>query len=128
MRNNPEEIIHRAVAAFLRLALMESECLWWHVPNGGLRSRAAAGRLKAMGTRRGVPDFAFILPGGVSAFIELKADGGLSPEQRAFRDDCQRIGAKWAICRSVEDVAAVLLSWGVPLHATLTGQSLRRSA
>lgn len=123
-RARPEEILHRAVAGFLRLALMGSECIWYHCPNGEIRSKATAGKLKAMGVRAGTPDLCFILPGGHAGFIELKADGGLSPAQRAFRDDCERIGAKWALCRSLDDVAATLNNWRVPLHATLHGRAL----
>lgn len=29
---------------------------WFHVPNGGLRHKAVAGKLKAMGVKDGVPD------------------------------------------------------------------------
>jgi hypothetical protein len=48
--------------------------LLFHVPNGGLRDKATAGKLKAMGTRAGVPDL--ILPiarrGFNGLFLELK--------------------------------------------------------
>lgn len=77
------------------------------VPNGGARSKAAAGKLKAEGTRRGVPDFlwpvhsvparipsiaARIAAGSVGyptywvgIALELKAKGGrLEPEQREW--------------------------------------------
>lgn len=111
--------LHRSVAAFLRVAIMDSECLWWHTPNGERRDARTGAKLKSMGARAGVPDFCFVLPSGQSAFIELKGDGGLSQSQRSFRDDCQAIGAKWAMCRSVEQVVDTLAAWGVPLHAKL---------
>lgn len=50
-----EETLHRAAVAYLRAALPKPWDLW-HTPNGGGRSKAEAGILKAMGTRAGVPD------------------------------------------------------------------------
>jgi hypothetical protein len=46
-----------------------------------------------MGVRPGVADFAPVLPGGRSAFLELKsAKGRLSPAQREFRAACLAAG------------------------------------
>lgn len=114
-----EDKLHRAVASYLSLALRD-ECLWWHCPNGEHRSPKTAAKLKAFGVRPGVPDICLILPGGQAGFLELKADRGvLSPNQRAFCSLSTRIGAKWAVCRSLEEVAITLNNWRVPLHATL---------
>jgi hypothetical protein len=121
-RDNPEERLHRTVAHFLRIALKDEECLWWHCPSGEKRGKAAAGKLKAMGTRPGVPDICLILPDGKAGFIELKAkDGSLSPEQRRFRDQATAQGARWALCRSVDEVDCILGEWGVRRHAFLKG-------
>ena len=57
----------------------------FHIPNGGARSKAAAGKLKAEGVKRGVPDYLFPVRRGeyVGLAIELKASGGrVEPEQR----------------------------------------------
>jgi hypothetical protein len=63
--------------------------LLYHTPNGKQRSQAAAGRLKAMGTTRGV--FDLFLPvarrGFHGYYLELKTPGrSLSPEQRTWND------------------------------------------
>jgi hypothetical protein len=58
-----------------------------HIPNGGLRGKAAAGKLKAEGTKAGVPDYFLPHPRGGyhGLYIELKAPGGRpTPEQREF--------------------------------------------
>lgn len=50
-----------------------------HIPNGGTRSKAEAGKFKAMGVKSGVPDlFLPVARGGFHGlWIELKrADGG----------------------------------------------------
>lgn len=59
------------------------------VPNGGHRHKATAGKLKAEGVRRGVPDLMLdVSRGGFHGFRgELKAEGGaMSIDQRAWRD------------------------------------------
>lgn len=124
-KGSPEAQIAKAVADYLKLALRDDECLWWAVPNGEYRHPKTAARLKSHGVRAGVPDLAFILPGGGAAFIELKADRGvLSPQQKAFCRDATAKGAKWALCRSVEDVDATLRKWGVVPRATLFNNSI----
>ena len=64
-----------------RLALL------YHIPNGKRRSKAAAGQLKAMGVKRGIPDL--FLPVGRHGFhglyVEVKAlDGTVSAEQKTL--------------------------------------------
>jgi len=58
----------------------------WATPNGGHRTPAVAGKLKAEGVRRGVPDISCMVPRGAyhGLFIELKKERGTaSSEQRA---------------------------------------------
>ena len=72
-----------------------------HIPNGGLRSRAVAGKMKAQGVRRGVWDYSLPMPARVhresahyhGLYLELKdarertaKNGGLSQEQVKFGD------------------------------------------
>lgn len=108
----PEEILHRQVVAYLNAAA--PDCLFYHPPNGGGRSKAEAGILKAMGVRAGVADLAFVLADGKAAFIELKAeDGRQTPAQASFEFDCRQRRAPYAICRSLAEVQGVLDAWGV---------------
>ena len=62
--------------------------LLFAVPNGGHRSKATAGRLKAEGVKPGVPDLCLPVPRGGShgLFVELKRRKGstTSPEQREW--------------------------------------------
>ena len=62
----------------------------FHIPNGGHRTAAEAGRFRAMGVKPGVPDVFLPVPrGGYNGlFIELKRrDGGtLSDDQREWLD------------------------------------------
>ena len=62
------------------------------------------GRL-ALGVHAGVPDLVLLLPGGLCAFIEIKADKGrLSPAQKAFRNTAEVLGFPFAECRAVDEV------------------------
>ena len=108
----PEELLQRSVVEYLLVT--KPQCLWYHPPNGGGRSRAEAGIFKAMGTKAGVPDLAFILPEGQAAFIELKAEGRrLSQAQIEFRTAAEGLGAKYAVCHTIDEVKDALETWGV---------------
>lgn len=75
-----------------------------HVPNGELRERAVAGRLKAMGVRPGVPDILILVPSRrfVGLAIELKTDRGVaSIEQVTWVERLRDVG--WA--------AVVIVGW-----------------
>lgn len=112
----PEEALQRSIVCYLKTAC--PDLLWYHVPNGGGRSKAEAGILKAMGVKPGVPDLAFILPGGQAAYIEVKPEGGyLRPEQKTWGREIAAAGGRFAVCRSLQDVAETLTEWGVVLRA-----------
>ena len=75
-----EEQEQRALIRWVEtIALSREPRLAWlyHVPNGGKRGKAAAGRLKAMGTRAGVPDLHLPVAsrGYHGTWLELKAPG-----------------------------------------------------
>jgi hypothetical protein len=61
------------------LAVAQEPRLAWlyHTPNGGKRSKATAGRLKAMGVKAGVPDLHLPVPsrGYHGLWLEMKASG-----------------------------------------------------
>lgn len=108
----PEEALHRQVASYLNTI---PGLLWWHVPNGGWRSKAEAGIMKTLGVRPGVPDICFIAPQGKAGFLELKAPGGkVTPTQRQFMEDAMEKGALVGVCYSLADVADHLNTWLTP--------------
>lgn len=127
-RQRPEDALQRAVAEYLDLALPRGVALWWHTPNGGKRSKATAGVLKAMGVKAGVPDLTFLWtrPGHARpfvGFIELKAGAGvLSGPQKDFRTACKALGAFSDVARSLTEVEMILRRWGCPLRATATAR------
>lgn len=111
-RPEREEDLQRYVVQLLKLCA-DRRLVWFAVPNGEARSKRTGAKLKAMGVRPGVADFAFTLPGGRSAYLELKTLAGRpSPEQRVFRADAEVAGALYAIARTPEEVEATLAGWG----------------
>lgn len=88
--------------------------IWYHCPNGGLRSKRGAAKLKAQGVRAGVPDLCFVLADGHAAYMELKAPTGrLSPEQKAFREQCAAMEVEYAVSADLDQCLSILTAWGV---------------
>lgn len=57
--------------------------LLYHIPNGGLRSKATAGKMKAVGQKSGVPDLHLPVPSVHyhGLYIEMKRRRGGTPTQ-----------------------------------------------
>jgi hypothetical protein len=111
-KGRAEETLHKAVAQQARWSLAR-DCFWFHPPNGGSRNVIEATKLKAMGTRAGVPDLVFVRH-GKAYFIELKAPKGrVSEAQSGALTEIQRAGAPVAICRNLDDVLACWRKWGL---------------
>lgn len=66
--NRPEEQLHRACVQYLQASLPKP-WLCWHTPNGGGRSKAEAGILKAMGVLAGMPDLFVMGPRSVIPLV-----------------------------------------------------------
>lgn len=129
--NRPEEITHRAIIDRLMGPLMKTKggmvrmrkygalphpWLCWHTPNGGGRSKAEAGVLKAMGTMPGIPDL-FVAGEGRVIGVEVKAPkGSPSPAQRDTIAALAAAGIPTVIVRSIDEAEAVLRQMGVPLR------------
>lgn len=116
-----EEDLQRLVMAVLSAELV-ADAIAFHVPNGGKRGKAEAGRLKAMGTLAGVPDILIIARGTLFG-LELKTPAGrLSAAQKTMRERFTRTGAEYALARSVAEARDHLMSWRV-LQPEADGQA-----
>lgn len=85
--------------------------LVYHVPNGGLRSRVEAGRMKAQGVIPGVPDLHHAIPTKIfaSLYVEIKTDEGrLSPEQIKEHEILKSASNRVEIVRSLEEYQALI--------------------
>jgi hypothetical protein len=83
------------------------------VLNDGLFSKSEAAKRKWMGLLPGVPDVALVHPAG-AAFLEIKNPGDKPrPEQAEVMDTLQSLGARCAVCHSVDEARAILTGWGI---------------
>lgn len=125
--NNDEHKLQCACVQWFNIQHRDLRGLLFAVPNGGARSKATAGKLKAEGVVPGVADLILLVPHlGFPHIIEGNADGmvsyvgtadlfcGLciemktpkgrqSPEQKAWQSKVESHCYKYAVVRSLED-------------------------
>lgn len=94
------------------------DCVYFHIPNGELRDKAIAQKLKAMGELPGVLDLEFIWNderGRLRVlFLELKATKGeLSDEQSDFIRRVARLGCATETAYSIDEAVAILERYGI---------------
>lgn len=86
----------------------------FHIPNGGLRSKATAVRLKAAGVKPGVPDIFLPATRGQHAglFIEMKyGKNKPSPEQQRYLDLLSREGYAVSVCYGCEEAIECITAY-----------------
>ena len=114
-----EHNIQAACVRWFGYAHPELRGLLFSVPNGGARSKATAGRLKAEGVVAGVSDLILLVPCCRAKItennaaeieirhalcIEMKKIGGYqSPEQKDWQKKVEEHGYKYAVCRSLDE-------------------------
>ena len=106
---------------------LQSRCVRWFdfqypglsnllfaIPNGGKRSKAVAGKLKAEGVRKGVADLFLSVPvmGVHGLYLEAKfKTGKQSPEQQQFQSDVERMGYQYSEFRSEEEFMQIIKTY-----------------
>lgn len=113
-RQSPEEDLQIECADWLKERAVLTP--WplrrmFHTPNGGGRSKAEAGRLKAAGVQRGVPDWLCPIPwkGWTGLAIEMKsAEGRLSDGQSEWLSDLADAGYLTGVARSLDAFTALV--------------------
>lgn len=119
-----EAALHKAVAAYLRLAL-KPPTIWTTIGHGG-GGKIRGAQLKAMGVQKGWPDILVMTPNGDKGDtrvvgIELKAKSGrMTDEQTALREAFGKTWARYFKATSVDQVETFLHAAGVPLHSRLS--------
>lgn len=114
---NPEQILQRAIASWLRVVLPTPEAggpVWTAVNPVPGKSRASAGISKAMGLAAGFPDIVMIWQGRAIVF-ELKAKGGTTSDaQKAMIKALSHNCAHCFVIRSIEEMRLALRGLAVP--------------
>lgn len=104
--NEDEHKLQCACVQWFNLQHRDLRGLLFAVPNGGARSKATAGKLKAEGVVPGVADLILLVPKqwAFALCIEMKTDKGRqSPEQKAWQTIVEAQGYRYAVCRSFDD-------------------------
>jgi len=112
----PEHVEAVNLVRWVRLASGAEPALrlFHAIPNGGARSKAAAGKLKAEGTLPGVPDYFLPVARGQwhGLYLELKAkDGRPSEAQAAF---CRAVigqGYAAVLCYGWQDASEAIAGY-----------------
>ena len=98
----------------VRRAYPERVRSFFHIPNGGKRSKKTAGLLARMGVQSGVSDFHCTIPRGGyhSLWLEIKTNKGtLKPEQRDFLDEQIVWGHFAVVTYGAEQALTVINRW-----------------
>lgn len=87
----------------------------YHVPNEGKRSKAAGGKLKAMGLKKGVPDIVLPVPRGKyhGLYMELKRvdSGHATEEQLWWLEQLEWYGYAVTICRGWQNASKAIMNY-----------------
>ena len=87
--------------------------LLYHIPNGGARSKAEAGRFKAEGVKSGVPDLCLPVArkGFHGLYVELKrlTGGKVSDKQNEWITALDKEGYCAVVCRGWLEASKVIL-------------------
>lgn len=97
-----EEQLQRSLVTWFSLRYPASARWLHHSPNGGMRSKATAGKLKAAGTKAGFPDLVLYERRGafVGLVIENKTDTGrATTEQLDWIAQLTACGFDCYVCR-----------------------------
>tara|TARA_R110002020_G_scaffold173859_5_gene364845 strand:+ start:262 stop:624 length:363 start_codon:yes stop_codon:yes gene_type:complete len=104
-----EDHLQTMTANYLRLKY--PSVLAFHTPNGGLRNKIVAAKLKRQGVRPGVPDWLIIKQSGVycGLAIELKVKGGaINANQKARHLEFIAEGWDVAVVWSLDEFIDIL--------------------
>ena len=124
-RKTPEADLQFDIVNYLNVALTPSHFVA-AIPNASRRTFFGHAANAVAGLYPGMPDLMIVGPLGRCAFIEVKADRGrLSDVQQAVHARLATMGVPHCIARSLDDVRAALVAWGIP---TRESKSIGRAA
>lgn len=105
-RREEEHRIQCACVKWFRAQYRCYDSLLFAVPNGGVRDKVTAAKLKAEGVVPGVSDLILLVPSGKyhGLMVEMKTPTGhVTEHQKAWASAVSGMGYRYAVCRSTED-------------------------
>lgn len=116
-RKKPTDDEHKiqcACVRWFRLKYPKLKNILFAIPNGGRRDAITGAKLKEEGATSGVSDLILLKSnrfyGGLC--IEMKKPGGYqSPAQKEWQKDAEVNGAKYVVCRSLDEFMKVVTDY-----------------
>lgn len=115
-RNDFEHEEQVALFEYVDLKLLKKypflDKLLFAVPNGGHRSKAQAGKLKAEGVRSGVSDTVLLYPSRGFHYLTIEMKYGTNKQtddQKKFEKRVDEHGGLYQVCYSSKDALGVLM-------------------
>ena len=122
-RVEEEHEIQKNCVRWFRLQYRQYEKMLFAIPNGGARSKATAGKLKAEGVVAGVADLCLAIGrGGYGAlYIEMKQRGNFQQKnQKEWQTVCERCGNRYVVCKNIKEFMDAINEYmSLPANATL---------
>jgi hypothetical protein len=126
-----ENDLHVRAAVYLTHVLPKapSRAVWWHTPNGArydpAKARSTAGLMAMMGLLPGIPDILILYRSRLHGFDLKSIRGTATKSQIETASDLSAGGAlildpKTSPVRTIEDIEAALIGWGIPLNFSYT--------
>lgn len=122
--SRPEDDLQRSIVNVCEIVWprYKGRVLWFHVPNGGARSKTEAAIFKGLGVVAGVPDLVLIWQGDYDPdnqsllLVELKAGRGrLNTNQRRIKAQCEeRVGVPYEVVQSVDEFVEICQAYDLP--------------
>lgn len=126
-RQRPEEVVQRHCIGILRAYVPSPPDgpAWTAINPVSAKSKAVAGKSKAMGLRAGWPDLE-MLHQGRAIYVEFKAPKGgrVDPEQNARHREIVAAGGTVHIARSIDEFLRILACEGVPCQMSNNGRKI----
>lgn len=125
-----EDQCQASIVSLFDRILPEDQVAWSHFPAGGYYlSPAARARLYRLGLKQGWPDLLICYEPCRSLWLEVKTrTGQLRPAQRSMHIRLRAMGHKVVVVRSIEDVIAALMEYGVPFRRARLAESYHGTA
>ena len=105
---------HKLQVAICKWLDYTQDFYYYAIPNGGLRHRLVAIKLKMEGAKAGVADMFWMVSNDnwKGLFIEVKIEKGKqSPTQKEFEQIALKHGYYYAVVRSIDDCISILNSF-----------------
>lgn len=116
-RKKPDDYEHRlqvACVKWFRFQYPKLRNVLFAIPNGGRRDSVTGGKLKDEGVTSGVADLILLKSNRFygALCIEMKRPEGYQrPSQKAWQKDAEANGAKYVVCKSLEEFMKVVTDY-----------------